>query len=686
MLDGCEHLQGLNPGQRAAAEFGTESLPGELPGPLLIIAGAGTGKTTTLAHRVAHLIVRGADARRILLLTFTRRAAESMTRRAAQIVAQVARNGANPARVEWSGTFHAVANRLLRHHADALGLDPAFTVLDRSDSADLLNLVRNELGLSKQATRFPRKDTCLAIYSHAVNSGHPVEQTLERAFPWCSAWADELKRLFRAYVDAKQRQHLLDYDDLLLYWFHLMQADAPAEAVRRRFDQVLVDEYQDTNALQAGILRGLKPDGRGLAVVGDDAQSIYSFRAATVRNILDFPGQFTPPAYVVTLEQNYRSTQPILDSANAVIALAPEGFAKRLFTTRASAQPPLLVTARDEQAQADFVVERVLAHREAGIDLKRQAVLMRAAHHSDLLEVELARRNIPFVKFGGLRFLEAAHVKDVLCVLRWAENPRDEIAAFRVLQLLTGLGPGHARKLQERFAAEQCDFASLSTLPVPAAARAEWPAFCELMLGLRRASQWQGQLGSVRRWYEPQLERLYDAAPLRAADLEQLEQLAAGHGSRQSFLSDLTLDPPDALGDEAGDPLLDEDYLILSTIHSAKGLEWDVVYVLNAVDGCIPSDMASGTPQEIEEERRLLYVAMTRARLFLYILQPHRFYTRSRNDGDHHVHASRTRFIPAGVAVLFEQLATGGPGLEPAPGGPLAAAVEVRAKLREMWR
>jgi ATP-dependent DNA helicase UvrD/PcrA len=686
MLEGCEHLQGLNAGQRAAAEYGTASLPGELPGPLLIIAGAGTGKTTTLAHRVAHLIVRGADARRILLLTFTRRAAESMTRRAAQIVAQVARNGAKPARVEWSGTFHAVANRLLRHHADSLGLDPAFTVLDRSDSADLLNLVRNELGLSKQATRFPRKDTCLAIYSHAVNSGLPVEQTLERAFPWCGTWADELKRLFRAYVDAKQRQHLLDYDDLLLYWFHLMQADAPAEAVRRRFDHVLVDEYQDTNALQAGILRGLKPDGRGLAVVGDDAQSIYSFRAATVRNILDFPGQFTPPAHVVTLEQNYRSTQPILDSANAVIALAPEGFAKRLFTTRASAQRPLLVTARDEQAQADFVVERVLAHREAGIDLKRQAVLMRAAHHSDLLEVELARRNIPFVKFGGLKFLEAAHVKDVLCVLRWAENPRDEIAAFRVLQLLTGLGPGHARTLLERFAADQCDFARLSALQVPTAARAEWPAFCELMLGLRRATQWQGQLGSVRRWYEPLLERLYDAAPLRAADLEQLEQLAAGHASRQSFLSDLTLDPPDALGDEAGDPLLDEDYLILSTIHSAKGLEWDVVYVLNAVDGCIPSDMATGTPQEIEEERRLLYVAMTRARLFLYILQPHRFYTRGRNDGDHHVYASRTRFIPADVALLFEHQASGGPGLEPTPGGPLTAAVDVQARLREMWR
>ena len=681
----CEHLEGLNPGQRAAAEYGAESLPARLPGPLLIIAGAGTGKTTTLAHRVAHLIVRGADPRRILLLTFTRRAAESMTRRAAQIVAQVVRNGARPARVEWSGTFHAIANRLLRHHADALGLDAAFTVLDRSDSADLVNLVRNELGLAKQATRFPRKDTCLAIYSHAVNAGQPVEQTLERAFPWCIGWADELKRLFRGYVDAKQRQHLLDYDDLLLYWFHLMQADAPAEAVRRRFDHVLVDEYQDTNALQAGILRGLKPDGRGVAVVGDDAQSIYSFRAATVRNILDFPGGFAPPAHVVTLEQNYRSTQPILDAANAVIALAPEGFHKRLFSTRVSEQRPLLVTAKDELAQVDYVVERVLAHREAGIDLKRQAVLMRTAHHSDLLEVELARRNIPFVKFGGLKFLEAAHVKDVLCVLRWAENPRDELAAFRVLQLLTGLGPGHARKVQERFAAGQCDFARLAALPVPAAARADWPAFCALMLGLRRATEWQGQVGNVRRWYEPQLERLYDAAPLRAADLEQLEHLSARHPSRQSFLSDLTLDPPDALGDEAGDPLLDEDYLILSTIHSAKGLEWDVVYVLNAVDGCIPSDMATGTPQEIEEERRLLYVAMTRARLFLYILQPHRFYTRGRSDGDRHVYASRTRFIPAGVALLFEHQASGGPELEAAP-GPLAAGIDVQARLREMWR
>jgi DNA helicase-2/ATP-dependent DNA helicase PcrA len=519
-----------------------------------------------------------------------------------------------------------------------------------------------------------------------VNAGHPVEQTLEHAFPAYASWAEELKGLFRAYVDAKQRRHLLDYDDLLLYWFHLMQDDAAAEGVRRRFDHVLVDEYQDTNALQAVILQGVKPDGRGLTVVGDDAQSIYSFRAATVRNILDFPGRFDPPAQVITLEQNYRSTQPILDAANAVIALAPEGFAKRLFSTRPSEQRPIIVTAADEQAQVDYVVEKVLEHREAGIDLRKQAVLMRTAHHSDLLEVELGRRNIPFVKYGGLKFLEAAHVKDMLCVLRWAENPRDTVAAFRVLQLLPGVGPGHARRLQDQLEAAGGDLTVLPSLDVPPATKADWPAFAALMSALRQAAEWQGQLGMIRRWYEPHLQRLYDAPQVRSADLEQLEQLAALHPTRESFLSDLTLDPPDGMGDEAGQPHLDEDYLILSTIHSAKGLEWDVVYVLNAVDGCIPSDMATGTPQEIEEERRLLYVAMTRARDFLYLLQPHRFYTRGRPDGDHHVHAPRTRFIPGMLSALFERQARSGRRAGEGFDGPSAVGADVQARLREMWR
>jgi len=563
---------------------------------------------------------------------------------------------------------------------------PGFTVLDRSDAADLLDLVRHEFGLSRQSKRFPKKATCLAIYSHAVNAGEIVEQTLQRAFPAWASWAEELKRLFRAYVDAKQRRCVLDYDDLLLYWFHLMQDEASAASVRRRFDHVLVDEYQDTNALQSGILRGLKPDGSGLTVVGDDAQAIYSFRAATVRNILDFPRQFSPPANVVTLEQNYRSTQPILDAANVVIALASEGFRKHLTSTRRSEQRPILASVRDEQAQAEYIVERVLEHREAGIDLKQQAVLMRASHHSALLEVELGRRNIPFVKYGGLKFLEAAHVKDVLCVLRWAENPRDTVAAFRVLQLLPGLGPATARRVEFGLEAANFDIASLATLSVPRATQAEWRPFCDVMSTLRQATQWQGQFGVVRRWYEPHLQRLYDAADLRVADLEQLEQLAANHATRERFLSDLTLDPPDATGDETGSPTLDDDYLILSTIHSAKGQEWDVVYVLNTVDGCIPSDMATGTPEEIEEERRLLYVAMTRPRDSLYLMQPHRFYTRGPARGDNHVYAPRTRFIPATALLLFERQTLAQQDPATALESAIAAPVNVHERLVEMWK
>ena len=630
------------------------------PSPLLIIAGAGTGKTNTLAHRVAHLITSGADPGRILLLTFTRRAAEIMTRRAERIVGKKARVG-------WSGTFHSIANRLLRLHANAVGLDPSFTVLDRSDSADLLNVVRNDLGFAKLPARFPKKDTCLAIYSHAVNAREPVEQTLKRAFPTYADWSDQLKQLFKGYVEAKQRRHVLDYDDLLLYWFYLMDGDG--SLVRRRFDHVLVDEYQDTNALQAEIVLALGKDHRSVTVVGDDAQAIYAFRGATVRNILDFPNRFDPAATVIKLEQNYRSTQPILDASNAVIGLATESFRKNLFSGRRSEQKPVLVAAKDEQAQADYIVERVLEQREAGIPLHHMAVLMRAAHHSDLLEIELGKRNIPFVKYGGLKFLEAAHVKDVICILRWAENVRDDLAGFRVLQLLPGVGPGHARRLLELPAI------GYWVSGVPAAAREDWPSLCDLMDGLRKATQWHGQLGIVRKWYEPQLERLHGGASVRIADLDILESLARNHASRESFLSDLTLDPPDAVGDLAGDPLIDEEYLILSTIHSAKGQEWDAVFILNVVDGCIPSDMATRSKAEIEEERRLLYVAMTRARDQLYLMQPHRFYTgTSRRNGDRHIYAPRTRFVPEDLVSLFDRSTAG--NLE---------NMDVAAKLREMW-
>jgi len=636
----------LNPAQLAAA-----TAP---QGPLLIIAGAGTGKTHTLAHRVAHLIRDGADPGRILLLTFTRRAAEIMTRRAERIVGK-------KARLSWAGTFHSVANRLLRLHAGAVNLAPSFTILDRSDSADLLNVVRQELGFAKLPVRFPKKDTCLAIYSHVVNTRGTIETTLKHTFPAYTDWAEQLKTLFRGYVEAKQQRAILDYDDLLLYWFYLMEG--AAEQVRRRFDHVLVDEYQDTNALQADIVLKL---GTSITVVGDDAQAIYAFRGATVRNILDFPNQFDPPATVITLEQNYRSVQPILDASNAVIGLAAESFRKELFSERRSAQKPLLASAKDEQAQADYICDRVLEQREAGMALHRQAVLMRTAHHSDLLEIELGKRNIPFVKYGGLKFIEAAHVKDVICILRWAENPRDDVAGFRVLQLLPGVGPANARLILNGNGA------------IPATLH-------DLLDSLRNATTWPGQLGMVRKWYEPHLERLYESSGVRVADLEVLEQLAKTRGSRESFLSDLILDPPEAMGDLAGDPLIDDDFLILSTIHSAKGQEWDVVYVLNVVDGCIPSDMATGSKEEIEEERRLLYVAMTRAKDQLYLIQPHRFYTgASRRNGDRHVYAPRTRFLPDNVLALFERRTTGEP--EPADSSAIRIPqLDVAAKLRAMW-
>jgi DNA helicase-2/ATP-dependent DNA helicase PcrA len=691
-IDARRHLHALNPEQRRAVEYGIGGAAVSSPA-LLVAAGAGTGKTKVLAHRVAHLILNGRDPQRLLLLTFTRRAALEMKRRTQLILAE-ARGDATggmstplSSLLPWSGTFHAIGSRLLRLHAGAIGLDASFTVLDRADSEDLLDLVRGELGLSQTASRFPRKGTCLAIYSYSINASCPLEETLAELFPWCAEWASELRRLFQAYVARKQQDNVLDYDDLLLYWRHAMAEPAVAAEICRRFDHVLVDEYQDTNRLQAEILLALRPDGSGLTVVGDDAQSIYSFRAAAVRNILDFPRSVSPPAAVIALERNYRSTQPILDAANAVIAGAGERFAKTLYSTKESAELPYLVSAEDETAQASYVADHVLEQREAGIALKRQAVLFRAVHHSDLLEIELGRRNIPFVKYGGLKFLEAAHVKDVLAILRWAENPRDVVAGFRALQLQPGIGPATARSVLDRLSQEGFAATALTRFAPPAAAFVPWPGFCRMIERLRdTAAAWQGQVGLVREWYQPQLERLYDYAAARAGDLDQLEQIAAGYSTRERFLTELTLDPPDASGAEAGRPELDEDYLILSTIHSAKGQEWDAVFVLNLVDGCIPSDMASGRLEQIDEERRLLYVAITRAREHLHLLQPRQFYlTRQHRHGRGHVMAPRSRFLPDEILELFTRR-TAAPHctVDVMPSRP-ATAVDIGARLRDMW-
>lgn len=679
-----EDRDGLNEAQRAAVEHG---IGNGYASALLVIAGAGSGKTNTLAHRVARLIESGADPRRILLLTFTRRAAQEMSRRVERIVASRRLASTTAGRVGWAGTFHGIANRLLRLHAESIGLDPSFTVLDASDAADLIDLEREHLGLSERTRRFPRKSTCLAIYSHTVNSQKSLGETLATAFPWCDRWEKELRTLFAAYVEAKQRTNVLDYDDLLLYWAHLMGEPALAKRVAQRFDHVLVDEYQDTNAVQARILLHLRPAGVGLTVVGDEAQSIYAFRAATVRNILDFPSHFDPPARVVTLEQNYRSTQPILDASNDVIALSAERYDKRLFSTRPSDEKPHLVLVEDESAQADYVVERVLESREAGLDLKQQAVLFRTSHHSAQLELELARREIPFVKFGGLRFLEAAHVKDLICVLRWAENPRDAVAGFRTLQLLPGVGPVGARRVLAKLEHGGFDLSALRRLDVAAAARAHWPAICELYGRLRDGeTPWHGQVEMARLWYEPHLARLHDDAHVRMGDLIHLEEIAATQPSRERFLSELTLDPPSGTGTEAGPPHLDEDYLILSTIHSAKGQEWDVVHLLNVVDGCIPSDMACGRPEEIEEERRLLYVAMTRARDHLHLIHPMRFYVHHQpRHGDRHLYAPRSRFLPDTLLERFERRTFGVAHDDDGTVAEAPTQIDVGARLRGMW-
>ncbi|WP_421912212.1 ATP-dependent helicase [Mesorhizobium sp.] len=680
------YLAKLNDQQRLAVEHGD----GRVSGPLLVIAGAGSGKTSTLAHRVAHLIVKGADPRRILLMTFSRRAASEMAKRVERIAGEVLGRDAAVITdaLTWAGTFHGIGARLLRDYALEIGLDPAFTIHDREDSADLMNLARHDLGLSKTEARFPAKGTCLAIYSRAVNAQAPLNEVLGSAFPWCSGWAEELKQLFAAYVEAKQAQNVLDYDDLLLYWAQMAHEPEIASHLGGRFDHVLVDEYQDTNRLQASILLALKPDGAGLTVVGDDAQSIYSFRAAEVRNILDFPRQFARPAEIVLLERNYRSTQPILAAANAVIDGASERFTKNLWSDRKSLRKPELVTVRDEADQANYVCQAILAEREAGTALKSQAVLFRASHHSGPLEIELTRRNIPFVKFGGLKFLDAAHVKDVLAVLRFAENPRDRVAGFRVLQLLPGIGPSAATAIVESMAAALDETMGLARYRPPQRAADDWPAFVETFSQLRAGSgKWPADLERVRLWYEPHLERMHEDATTRRADLLQLEQIASGYASRERFLTELTLDPPDATSDQAGPPHLDEDYLILSTIHSAKGQEWKNVFVLNTVDGCIPIDLGVGSKDEIDEERRLLYVAMTRAKDGLQMVMPQRFFVHGQAArGDRHVYASRTRFIPASILGAFEQttwpIAQLTEGRSPRP----EIRVDIGARMRGMWK
>jgi DNA helicase-2/ATP-dependent DNA helicase PcrA len=624
----------LNAQQRRAVEH-----PG---GPLLILAGAGTGKTATLCARVAWLVSKGVAPERILLLTFTRRAAREMLQRARAMVGMPAgRAGV------FGGTFHSVAHHFVRQHGAALGLGGGFGLLDAGDAADLMDLVREEHGHAQRGRRFPKKTTLLDIYSRTVNSQLPLSEILLTAFPWCEDHRDELAGLFKAYTARKRVLGVLDLDDLLVYWRALAADEVLGAELGRRFDHVLIDEYQDVNGLQVEIVRGLRRECREVTAVGDDFQAIYGWRAASARHILEFPEHFADTT-VVKLERNYRSTQPILDVANALSAQAVHSFRKQLRTRREGGSAPELVFCRDESAQAGEVCERVLAARERGMDLRQQAVLMRTAHDSALLELELARRDIPFVKYGGLRYLEAAHVKDLVALFRLADNQADEISWFRVLQLLEGVGPATARRVLNVLVAADGDRLSAwprarEQLPVDARPLADevinalMEVSAERSAGVR-AERLKGALA-------PLVMARYPDGALRLQDLEQLVAAAREASALGQFVSELVIDPPMSSADLAGPPHLDEDYLVLSTIHSAKGLEWQAVHVLALYDGNFPACMASGSSETIDEERRLLYVAMTRARRELHLYVPLRYYHRPSGIDDAHGYGKPSRFL-----------------------------------------
>jgi DNA helicase-2/ATP-dependent DNA helicase PcrA len=661
----------LNAEQRAAAEYGE--------GPLLIIAGAGTGKTRTLVHRVGALIDRGIPSQRILLLTFTRRAAQEMLSRAERLVGQAS------AKVQ-GGTFHGIGHRMLRMFGAAAGLAKDFTILDQGDAEDLMGIARARLGFAQRHTRFPKKETLHWVYSRHVNTEIPVEQILRQELSQFAELGEEFRRIFVDYTARKAERNLVDYDDLLLFWAVMLeQAPSLAERMASLYDYVLVDEYQDTNLLQARILRGLCRSHRNLTVVGDDAQSIYSFRGAEVRNILEFPQQF-PGTQVVTLERNYRSTQAILDATNALIARAPRRYTKNLWTDRTGGEPPWLVTARDEHEQTTFVADRILEAHEAGTPLREMAVLFRAGYMSADLEIELTNRQIPFDKWGGLKFLEAAHVKDVLAFLRLLENPRDEVSWFRILLLLPGIGDGTARTVVDALAQRGWTSEALSDVTLPSRARESQAALAAMFRDLTEARSSgplpiASEIAIMRRVYDDILRAKYDRPEPRLADLDQLEVISGNFPDRATFLADLALEPPSATHDLAGAGSDEQDTLILSTAHSAKGREWDAVFIIWAVDGWFPMSRALDSDHELDEERRLMYVAMTRARHHLFVVHPLAGYS-SRLTAEYSIH-QLSRFFDADVRDRMQRhRAAPDPQPSAVDAAPPAAPLDLRALLR----
>jgi DNA helicase II / ATP-dependent DNA helicase PcrA len=639
-------------------------------GPLRVLAGAGTGKTTTLSARVAWLLATGTPPERILLLTFTRRAARQMVTRTSALLTAIGMDGSagHPAGRVVGGTFHAIAHRTLRRFASSLGIPEGFSILDAADAADVIDLVRDEQGHAEATRRrFPRKTLLVDLYSTAVNTGRPLSSVVPEIAPWADDFIDSIAEICRGYVRRKRQAGLVDLDDLLLLWRAAVQDDRLGPRLAKAFDHVLVDEYQDVNELQVDVLRGLRSGDPRIAVVGDDAQALYSFRAAEPRHILEFDKVF-PGARTIVLETNYRSSQQILDVANAVGAEASVGFSAVLQAARRTRGPsPQVVRCSDEDAQTEAICERILAHREAGVALHEQAVLVRAAHHSALLELELGARRIPYVKYGGLRFIEAAHVKDLLAAFRLADNPNDVVAWFRLLQLLPGVGPATARRVATALGLIGADRDQsttdgavmrrwpLAALELPVVAQ---PAAALLVdaLSARGEESVATHAERLRVAVAPLVEAAYPEPGARLVDLDTLVAAGAKAARLSDVAADHVLEPPRSTSALAGPPSVDEDWLVVSTVHSAKGLEWDVVHVLHVTDGNIPSDMALGSDAGLEEERRVFYVALTRARISLHLYVPERYHHHPRGHDDRHGWAQPSRFLTDSVRSHCEEV------------------------------
>ena len=632
-----DYAAALNSQQLAAVTAGE--------GPSLVIAGAGSGKTRTLVYRVAYLIDSGVDPSQILLLTFTRKSAQEMLDRAGELI------GVRSERVR-GGTFHSVANMLLRRYGRSIGLEPGFTILDRGDAEDLIALVRAQLGLNEKDKRFPRKGTIAEMFSKSENTLRPLDEIVVEEFDHFSDHLDALGQLQRGYQASKRQRQLVDYDDLLVLLRRLLMED---EAIRRSISSlyryILVDEYQDTNRLQADVVRHLASTHQNVMVVGDDAQSIYAFRGATFKNIMEFPSLF-PGTIIYKLEENYRSTQPILNLANTIIEAATEKYSKHLFTRKLDGPLPVLVEAAGENAQSRFIAQKILELREEGVPLDEMAVLFRSSFHSFDLEIELSRHGLPFVKRGGVKFIETAHVKDLLAHMRVVANPLDAVSWHRVLMLVEGVGPKKAQDVMAALVKSDKPYHTLREIPGRSGKGLRDLALTlESLAGagdLRPAEQ----VNQIYEYYLPILKTQYDDYPKRMRDLDHLQTIAEGYQGAETFLSDLALEPPDgsAAGVEVSDR--DDERLVLSTIHSAKGLEWQCVFVIWIVDGRFPSVYSFSEDEGLEEERRLFYVSVTRAKRHLYLTYPINVFDR----GSGMVLSKPSRFLDPVAPRLLDQL------------------------------